>query len=258
MLKICLIGANGRIGLEIANIIAVKNNQYQLQSAVVANLANIKEPLQKLAKHIVIDINQISRPDVVIDFSTPKITLPNTIYCAKNKIPVLIGTTGLSQEEKRQIETYAKDIPILIAANTSLSVNVLFKLAEMASAKLREFETEISEAHHRYKKDAPSGTAIKLGEMIAQGRNIDFATHAKYTRYGKDEARERNDIGFSVVRGGDIVGMHDAMFIGDGEILHLKSNITNRGSFANGALVAGKFLHNKEPGLYTMFDVLGI
>lgn len=258
LLNVGLIGANGRMGLEIVQIIQNQPEDYQLHSALVAKNTNIASLLHDTAKSIVYEINHMGQPQVIIDFSTPKISLKNVEYCSKKNIAFILGTTGLSVEEKQQIENYATQIPILISANMSLSVNVLFKVAKIVSAKLSNFETEIVETHHRYKKDAPSGTAIKLGEMIANGRNISFTKHARYVRYGVDEKRDNKDIGFSTIRGGDVVGTHDALFFGSGEMLQLRSEVTNRASFAHGALLAAKFLENKQPGLYSMFDVLDL
>ena len=178
--------------------------------------------------------------------------------CLEYKIPLVVGATGFTQLQKDLITAASKNIPILMSSNMSLSVNLLFKLTAITAKKLSNFEAEIIEMHHRYKKDAPSGTAISLGEEIAKARGIDFKEHANFTRHGTDETRNPQDIGFCAVRGGDIVGKHDVMFINDGEILTLSSEINNRSSFASGALIAGAFLVNQKAGLYNMFDVLDL
>jgi 4-hydroxy-tetrahydrodipicolinate reductase len=242
MINIALIGSSGRMGLEITKIIAAKPEYYKLFAGIAKGD----------------DISKIKGADVVIDFSTPSSTIRTINACLQYKIPLVIGATGFSDLEKDFISEASKNIAILFSANMSLSVNLLFKLTAIAADKLSNFETEIFEAHHRYKKDAPSGTALKLGEIIAESRNLDFKTHAKFTRYGVNEQRNPKDIGFSVVRGGDIVGKHDVMFIDNGETLTLTSEINNRGSFANGALIACAFLSIQKPGLYNMFDVLDI
>ncbi len=242
MINIALIGSSGRMGLEIAKIIATKPEYYKLFAEVAKGD----------------DISKIKDADVVIDFSTPSSTIKTINACLQYKIPLVIGATGFSDSEKDFINEASKNIAILFSANMSLSVNLLFKLTAIAAHKLSNFETEIFEAHHRYKKDAPSGTALKLGEVVANSRNLDFKKHAKFTRYGINEQRDPKDIGFSVVRGGDIVGKHDVMFIDNGEILTLTSEINNRGSFANGALIAATFISDKKPSLYNMFDVLDI
>ena len=238
MINVAIIGAAGRMGKEISKAINIKNDCYNIHAAIFKDG----------------DINLIKGADVVIDFSTPTSTLITIDACLRHNIPLVIGTTGFNPKEKDLISKASSIIPILFSANTSLSVNLLFKLTEIAT----NFETEIIEAHHRYKKDAPSGTALKLGEVVASARNIDFDTYAKFSRHGIDEHRDPNDIGFSVIRGGDIVGKHDVMFIDNGEVLTLTSEINNRASFANGALLAGVFIIDKAPGLYNMFDLLDL
>ncbi len=242
MINIALIGSSGRMGLAITEIIATKPEYYKLFVAIAKGD----------------DISRVKGADVVIDFSIPSSTIKTIATCLQYKIPLVIGATGFSDSEKDFIIEASKSIAILFSANMSLSVNLLFKLTAIAATKLSNFETEILEAHHRYKKDAPSGTALKLGEIIAESRNLDFKKYAKFTRYGINEQRDPKDIGFSVVRGGDIVGKHDVMFIDSGETLTLTSEINNRVSFASGALVAGAFLSIQKPGLYNMFDVLDI
>jgi 4-hydroxy-tetrahydrodipicolinate reductase len=242
MINIALVGAGGRMGIEIAKMITAKPDYYNLVAAITNGD----------------DISLLKGADVVIDFSTPDSTMITLNICVQHKIPLVIGTTGFSEHNKNLIGEASKIIPILMSPNMSLSVNMLFKLTEIAAGRLSNFEAEIVEAHHRYKKDAPSGTAIKLGEVVASSRNIDFKQHAKFTRYGIDEQRNPQDIGFAVVRGGDIVGKHDVMFIDNGEILTLTSEINNRSSFANGSLIAGAFLRQQKPGLYNMFDVLDL
>ena len=242
MINIALIGSSGRMGLEITKIIAAKPEYYKLFAGIAKGD----------------DISDIKGADVVIDFSIPSSTIQTINACLQYKIPLVIGATGFSDLEKDFISEASENIAILFSSNMSLSVNLLFKLTAIAAHKLSNFETEILEAHHRYKKDAPSGTALKLGEIIAESRNLDFKMHAKFTRYGVNEQRHSKDIGFSVVRGGDIVGKHDVMFIDNGEILTITSEINNRVSFANGAIIAGDFISDKKTGLYNMFDVLDI
>lgn len=258
MLKIALVGANGKMGVQITQLIKAKPDLYSLAIAIINNPSKINPDVKQTAKAVSDDQTQIQDVDVVIDFSTPQSSLNILKQCLLKKIPLVLGTTGFSQSESKAITDASKTIPILMSPNFSLSVNMLFKLSELAAARLRNFETEIIEAHHHFKKDAPSGTAMKLGEVVATARNIDFSQHAKYSRHGIDEVRHPDDIGFAVVRGGDIVGKHDVMFINDGEILTLSSEINNRDSFASGALVASAFLAVQKPQLYSMFDVLGL
>ncbi len=195
---------------------------------------------------------------VVIDFSSPNGCVDAINWCLENNTPLVIGTTGLSDDQKKFINKASKIIPIVFAPNMSLSVNVLFAISNLVAKYLPHAEVEIIEAHHRYKKDAPSGTALGIGEAIASGRGQDLAEVAKFGRERHaEDIRNQSDIGFSVIRGGDIVGQHTAMFILDGEELSLSSNITNRKSFASGAILAARFLvEQSEAKLYTMQDVL--
>jgi 4-hydroxy-tetrahydrodipicolinate reductase len=256
MLNIGLVGANGRMGKAVAIQISNKPNQFNLKCAIVNNINNIDNEIKHIAQTCSDSFTMLKDVDVVIDFSEAKNCVALLSYCLENKLPLVIGTTGFNEEEQKIIKHSALKIPVLHAPNTSLSVNVLFKAAEFIAKKLEHFEVEITEAHHRYKKDSPSGTAIKLGETIANARGINLSECAKYNRFGVNEVRKSNEIGFSVIRGGDIIGMHDVQFISDGEILSLKSQINNRASFANGALLAAQFLYNKPAGLYSMSDVL--
>jgi 4-hydroxy-tetrahydrodipicolinate reductase len=258
MINIGLAGSTGKMGYQIAKEIALDSSSYSLAQALVSKTSSVTAELQNTAREFISNVSEFSNIDVIIDFSNPNLTLDILPYAIKNRTPIVIGTTGFNSDELRAIDECAKTIPLLISPNMSLSVNLLFKLAYLAAAKLPNFEAEIIEAHHRYKKDAPSGTALKIGEMIAKARDIDFATHAKYTRFGTDLARQPQDIGFAVIRGGDVVGEHEVQFMANGEVLSLKSSLTNRSSFALGALSAANFLVQQEPGLYSMFDVLNL
>ncbi|MFN8771186.1 MAG: 4-hydroxy-tetrahydrodipicolinate reductase [Neisseriaceae bacterium] len=258
MINVGLVGANGRMGQAIVEQIKDKQDCFNLKCAIVADITTTANNVKEVAQVCSEDMSMLQGVDVVIDFASPASSMVLLPFCIENNLPVMIGTTGFNDEEKLFVEKCAKKIPIILAPNTSLSVNVLFKIAELVANKLRDFEVEIVEAHHRYKKDAPSGTALKLGELISGARGLALEEHATYSRQGISDTRHKDEIGFSVIRGGDIVGMHDVQFINDGEILSVKSQINNRRSFANGALLAAKFLLNKPAGLYTMFDVLGL
>jgi len=170
----------------------------------------------------------------------------------------VIGTTGLSVEQKAQVEAAAQQIPIVLSGNYSIGVNLCLKLLEDAARTLGDdFDIEIVEAHHRHKVDAPSGTALMMGEAAAAGAGIDLREHAVYERYGHTGARERRTIGFSTVRGGDVVGDHTVMFLGDGERVEIAHKASSRMNFANGAVRAAVWLVGRGPGLYTMRQVLG-
>jgi 4-hydroxy-tetrahydrodipicolinate reductase len=204
-------------------------------------------------------IQATSHAQVVIDFTLPQVTLANVQACVARKAGIVIGTTGHSLEQRAAIESASKQIPIVMAPNMSVGVNLLLKLAELSAKALNEdYDIEIYEAHHRNKKDAPSGTALGIGEAVAKARGVALQYHGDFTRYGETGARQRGHIGFSVVRGGDIVGDHTLMFAGPGERIEISHRAHDRSGFARGALVAARWLRDRKPGLYSMQDVLGL
>lgn len=253
MLTVAINGLSGRVGQELVKVIDAYSQLYQLTEFQSRSINDGGERQFDLA------LVSSENTQVVVDFSAPDLCEQVLNTCIKNNLPLVIGTTGFDSVQLQQIEAAARQIPVLLSPNMSLSVNVLFKVCQMVAARLCKAEVEITESHHRYKRDAPSGTAIRLGEAIAAGRGHDFEKVACYNRYGKHNAtRSPEEIGFSVIRGGDIVGRHSVEFIYDGEILNLTSEITNRGSFASGALQAAEFLVKQPAGFYTMEDVLGL
>jgi len=257
MLNIGLVGANGRMGREVAKQLK-DSKAYKLQCAVVTDIKNTDAEVKNLAAVYTEDLSLLEGVDVVIDFSSPKSIALLLPFCITHKLPMVIGTTGFDAEQELLIRQASTQIAIVVAPNTSLSVNILYKLVAEAAVKLANFEIEITEAHHRNKKDAPSGTALKIGQTVASARDIDFKKHAVYNRHDRSLTRSKDDIGFSVIRGGDIVGNHEVQFIGDGEILSIKSQIHNRASFARGALLAASFIAKQPPGFYDMASVLGV
>jgi 4-hydroxy-tetrahydrodipicolinate reductase len=171
----------------------------------------------------------------------------------------VIGTTGFTDAQKAGISAVARDIAIVMAPNMSVGVNVTFKLIDMAARALNKgYDIEIIETHHRHKVDAPSGTALKMGEVVAQALGRDLKGHAVFAREGITGARDPNAIGFSAIRGGDIVGDHTVMFAGIGERIEITHKSSTRESYADGALRAVRYLSTQKPGLYDMFDVLGL
>jgi len=197
--------------------------------------------------------------DGVIDFSAPKATVEMAALAAQARIAHVIGTTGLSDDDLERIAAAARHAPIVRSGNMSLGVNVLAQLVRSAARALgAEFDIEILEMHHRMKVDAPSGTALLLGEAAAEGRGIDLAGHSARGRDGVTGARRRGDIGFASMRGGTVVGDHSVVFAGEGERIVLSHHAENRGLFARGALKAALWAHGRKPGLYSMADVLGM
>ena len=196
---------------------------------------------------------------VLIDFTRPEGTLMHLAACRKLGVNMVIGTTGFSDAQKKSVADAARDIAIVMAPNMSVGTNLVFKLSEIAASVLTEgYDVEIIEAHHRHKVDAPSGTALHIGGIVAKalGRNLDEC--AVYGREGVTGERNAATIGFSAVRGGDIVGEHTVMFAGPGERVEIVVRSTNRATYAQGALRAARFLATKKHGLFDMQDVLGL
>lgn len=195
--------------------------------------------------------------DQLIDFTRPEGTLAHLAVCREAGVKMIIGTTGFSASEKAQLKAASQDIAIVFAPNMSVGVNVTFKLLEIAAKVLNEgYDIEIIEAHHRHKVDAPSGTALRMGEVIAEALDKDLNKVAIYGREGTTGERNPETIGFSTIRGGDIVGDHTALFAGIGERIEISHKASSRMTFAMGALRAVRFLADKPNGLFDMQDVL--
>jgi 4-hydroxy-tetrahydrodipicolinate reductase len=196
---------------------------------------------------------------VAVDFSRPHLATAHAAACAAAGVPLLIGTTGFDDASRAAFAAAARTIPLLIAPNTSLGVAVMAHLVRQATTMLGPaFEVEILEAHHRLKKDAPSGTALSLGVIVAEARGGSLADVAVFDRHGSSAPREAGGIGFSVLRAADIVGEHTVMFAADGERLEITHRATDRAIFARGALRAAAWLVGRPPGLYGMHNVLGL
>jgi 4-hydroxy-tetrahydrodipicolinate reductase len=196
---------------------------------------------------------------VLIDFTRPEGTLAHLAVCRELGIKVVIGTTGFDDGQKAAIAEHARHIALVVAPNMSIGVNVVFKLLDMAARALAEgYDVEIIEAHHRHKVDAPSGTALKMGEVVAAALGRDLKDCAVYGREGVTGERDPGTIGFATVRGGDIVGDHTVMFCGTGERIEVTHRSASRATYAQGALRAARFLADKPCGLFGMDDVLGL
>jgi 4-hydroxy-tetrahydrodipicolinate reductase len=196
---------------------------------------------------------------VLIDFTRPEGTLEHLRVCRELGVSAVIGTTGFTGAQKAHIAEFAKDIAIVMAPNMSVGVNVTLKLLEMAAKALSTgYDIEIIEAHHRHKVDAPSGTALKMGEVIAGALGRDLKDCAVYAREGVTGERDPSSIGFATIRGGDIVGDHTVLFAGTGERIEVTHKSSSRVTYAQGSLRAVRFLAGKKSGLYDMFDVLGL
>lgn len=209
--------------------------------------------------NITADTATLPRGAVLIDFTRPEATLAYLDACVANGVAMVIGTTGFDHAAKAKIAAAARTIPIVFSPNYSVGVNTVFRLLELAAKSLQNgYDVEILEMHHRMKVDAPSGTAIKLGEVIAEAQGTRLADRAVYAREGHTGARTAGEIGFATLRGGDVVGDHTVVFAGIGERIEISHKSGSRASYAAGALRAAKFVQGKAAGLYDMYDVLGL
>ena len=199
----------------------------------------------------------LKKAQTLIDFTRPEGTLAHLQVCRELGVNAVIGTTGFNDAQKAQIAAAAQDIAIVMAPNMSVGVNVTLKLLELAAKALASgYDIEIIEAHHRHKVDAPSGTALKMGEVIASATGRDLKQCAVYARHGVTGERDPSSIGFTTIRGGDIVGDHTVLFAGTGERIEISHKASSRATYAQGSLRAARFLAGQKPGLFDMFDVL--
>ena len=197
--------------------------------------------------------------DCLIDFTRPEGTLQHLAACRRHKVSLVIGTTGFSAQGKAAIEAAARDIPIVFAPNMSVGVNAVFRLLDVAARILNDgYDIEVVEAHHRHKVDAPSGTALRMGEVVASALGRSLSECAVYGREGHTGERPATQIGFATIRGGDIVGDHTVLFAGGGERIEITHKSASRMPYAQGALRAGRYLSGRSQGLFDMQDVLGL
>lgn len=262
--RIGVLGAGGRMGRIL--IQAVQQAGYQLAAAVerpesslVGTDAGDLAGIGSIGVKVAGNLSEVLKDcDVVIDFTAPVATEQHLQLCAEAGVAMVIGTTGFSEQQKQLLNETATRTPVVYAANYSVGVNVSIKLLELASKVFGDsVDIEIIEAHHRHKVDAPSGTALMMGEAIAETLGRDLKTDAVYCREGHTGARERQSIGFQTIRGGDIVGEHTAMFIGEGERVEITHKATNRMNFASGAVRAAAWVVGRDARKYDMKDVLG-
>lgn len=201
----------------------------------------------------------LDHAEVLIDFTRPEGTLAHLKVCRERGVKMVIGTTGFTEAQKAEIADAARDIAIVMSPNMSVGVNVTLKLLETAAKALATgYDIEVIEAHHRHKVDAPSGTALKMGEVIAAALGRELKDCAVYERYGHTGERDPSTIGFSTIRGGDIVGDHTVLFAGTGERIEITHRSASRATYAQGSLRAVRFLGSRDKGLFDMFDVLGL
>ena len=262
---ICIAGASGRMGRMLVEAVRAAPDcklAGALDMAASPAIGTDASAFLGHASGITITSdprNGLRGVDVLIDFTRPEGTMAHITACRELGVSAVIGTTGLSGDQKAAIAAAAKDIAIVLAPNMSVGVNVTLKLLHMAARALATgYDIEIIEAHHRHKVDAPSGTALKMGEVIAQALGRDLKDCAVYAREGVTGERDPSTIGFSSIRGGDIVGDHTVLFAGTGERIEITHRSSNRESYAQGSLRAARFLAGRKTGLFDMFDVLGL
>ncbi|MDX1492402.1 MAG: 4-hydroxy-tetrahydrodipicolinate reductase [Pseudohongiellaceae bacterium] len=265
MSRIAIAGAAGRMGKTLIEAIVTGSNELQVTvGSVLADDPALGVDLGLLAGVGAIGASasaslhdELDSFDVLIDFTSCEATLENLELCKRNNKAIVIGTTGFSDEQKKQIEAAAQSIPVVFAPNMSVGVNLCLKLLDMAARVIGdEMDIEVLEAHHRFKKDAPSGTALRMGEVVANALGRDLKEVAVYGREGITQERDSKTIGFATVRAGDIVGEHTVMFAGMGERIEITHKASSRMTFAKGAVRAAAWVSNKAAGLYSIDDVL--
>jgi len=261
--RITVAGASGRMGQMLIEAVSAAADCELVGALDVAGSPALGRPAQAFIGSgtgvtITADLNAgLKNAQTLIDFTRPQGTLAHLQVCRALGVNVVIGTTGFSAAQKSEIAAAAHDIAIVLAPNMSVGVNVTFKLLEMAAKALASgFDIEIIEAHHRHKVDAPSGTALKMGEVIATALGRDLKQCAVYARDGVTGERDPASIGFASIRGGDIVGDHTVLFAGAGERIEISHKASSRATYAQGSLRAARFLADKKSGLFDMFDVL--
>ena len=265
LLQIAVAGASGRMGHMLIEAVR-QAPDCQLSGALDVpqspGIGNDATGFLGQASGVTIEADVrkgLSHSQVLIDFTRPEGTMHHLHVCRELGTKLVIGTTGFSDAQKAEIAAAAKDIAIVMAPNMSVGVNVTLKLLQLAAKAMPTgYDIEIIEAHHRHKVDAPSGTALKMGEVIADAMGRDLKDCAVYERYGHTGERDPSTIGFATIRGGDIVGDHTVLFAGTGERIEITHKSSSRATYAQGSLRAARFLAGKANGLYDMFDVLGL
>lgn len=266
MQRIAVMGAAGRMGKTLIEAVSLAEGAKlsaaidRADSSLVGADAGELVGLGKIGVTLVGDLAAVVDDfDVLIDFTHPSVTLKNLDVCRQAGKAMVIGTTGFTPEEKQQLSEAAKQIPIVFAANFSVGVNLCLKLLDTAARVLGDdVDIEIVEAHHRHKVDAPSGTALRMGEVVANALGRDLQKVAVYGREGQTGARERETIGFATVRAGDVVGDHTVLFAADGERVEITHKASSRMTFAKGAVRSALWLQGRDAALYDMQDVLGL
>jgi len=264
-LRIAIAGASGRMGkMLIETVLAADDTELVGALDITGSPSIGSDPGASWGINTGIQITDqfekgLASAKYLIDFTRPEGTLNHARYCANHGINMIIGTTGLSDEQQQELATYSEKIAIVFAPNMSVGVNATLKLLELAAKILNQgYDIEIIEAHHKHKVDAPSGTALKMGQVIAKAQDKNLKDWSVLSREGHTGERKEGTIGFSTIRGGDIVGDHTVLFAGDGERIEITHKSATRMSYAQGAVRAARFLKDKPSGFFDMYDVLGL
>jgi 4-hydroxy-tetrahydrodipicolinate reductase len=264
-LRIAIPGASGRMGRMLIEAIAASPDCVLAGATDVAGSPSLGQdagaPIgQRTGVSITSDIAAGFAPaQVIIDFTRPEGTLAHLAACRERGVKAVIGTTGFTPAQKAEIAEHAKHIAIVLAPNMNVGVHVVMKLLDQAARMMSEgYDIEVIEAHHKHKVDAPSGTALQMGEVLAKALGRELKDCAVYAREGHTGARDSSTIGFSAIRGGDIIGDHTVLFAGAGERIEISHKSSSRAGYAEGALRAARFLAGQSKGLFSMTDVLGL
>ncbi|MGB1238358.1 MAG: 4-hydroxy-tetrahydrodipicolinate reductase [Pseudomonadales bacterium] len=265
MIRVAVIGAAGRMGKVLIEAVnndpdltvgaAVVSESSSLVGVDAGELAGVGKLGVQCASSLVQVANDF---DLLIDFTTPQLTLANAAFCAEHAKAIVVGTTGMNEHEREQLAAEAKRCPVVFASNMSVGMNLCFKVLDTIARTLGDdYDVEVIETHHRHKVDAPSGTAVSLGEVVANALDRTLKDCAVYGREGIIGPRTQKEIGFETIRAGDVVGDHTVLFANEGERVELTHKASSRMTFAKGAARATKWLAGREAGLYDMQDVLG-
>jgi 4-hydroxy-tetrahydrodipicolinate reductase len=265
-IRVAVTGAAGRMGRMLMESLLDSDRDMMLAAAIeregsTLSGVDVGELLGRGPCHVLLvtDFGQVVKDiDVLIDFTTPETTLANAALCSAHGVAMVIGTTGFTDEQERLLADHGQHMAVCKASNFSTGVNLAFTLlAQAAKALGDDVDIEIVEAHHRHKVDAPSGTALSMGKVVADALGRNLGDVAVYGREGQTGARDRNTIGFATIRAGDVVGDHTVIFAGDGERLEITHKASSRMAFAKGAVRAAFWIAERQPGTYSMQDVLG-
>ncbi|MDH3588367.1 MAG: 4-hydroxy-tetrahydrodipicolinate reductase [Gammaproteobacteria bacterium] len=258
-LRIAVLGAGGRMGQAVVNAIGDHDELILSGALVRPGSTHVGRAAGPDVAYTDQPVGALDGAEIAIDFTLPQAFNSNVTACLEAHCPMVIGTTGLSATQKIRLRDVGRDLPLVWSPNMSIGVNLCFHLTELAAAALAvDYDAEIVDEHHRYKRDVPSGTALQFGELIAAARGQEFDKVMDFRAPGKSRQRHSGDIGFSAVRAGTEVGKHTVMFSSDSETVELRHRAMHRGAFADGALRAARWLAGRPAGLYSMTDVLGL